>query len=130
MKEKILIVEDEKTLRNAIKIKLDKIGYKVLEAKNGREGLEIALKEKPDLILLDIVMPIMDGMKMLKRLRKNKGSEHILVIVLTNISDAEKIEESLGSGVCDYLIKSDWKLDELVQKIKERIDANCIINKK
>ena len=130
MKEKILIVEDEKTLRNAIKIKLDKIGYKVLEAKNGREGLEIALKEKPDLILLDIVMPIMDGMKMLKRLRKNKGSEHILVIVLTNISDAEKIEESLGSGVCDYLIKYDWKLDELVQKIKERIDANCIINKK
>jgi two-component system, OmpR family, response regulator ResD len=115
MKKKILIVEDEKTLINVLVDKLTKEGYDINSAKNGQEGLSLALKNHPDLILLDIIMPIMDGMTMLDELRNVK------IIILTNLSDAEKEAQSSEKGVFDYMVKCDMTIDDIVKKVKEKL---------
>ncbi len=117
----ILIIEDEVSLRNALRDKFTREGFRIIEAKNGEEGLETALREHPALILLDIVMPKMDGMTMLSKLREDTWGKDAKVIMLTNLSDSEKIAESGEKGVYDYLVKSDWKIEDLVHKVKERL---------
>ena len=119
--KKILIVEDEPSLRAALRDKLSREGFNCLEAKDGQEGLGIALREHPDLILLDIIMPVMDGMTMLYELRKNPWGNSVPVILLTNLSEAERVSESLRQGVYDYLVKSDWTLEDIVKKVKEKL---------
>ncbi len=119
--KKVLIVEDESTLRKAIKKKLEKENFQVFEAGNGVQGLEVAQQEKPDLILLDIVMPIKDGIQMLKELRQDEWGKTAEVIMLTNLSDATKELESFQKGVAEYLVKSDWKINDLVKKIKSKL---------
>ncbi|MDD4333362.1 MAG: response regulator [Patescibacteria group bacterium] len=120
--KKILIVEDEMSLSEALKRKLSLVdGYNIFVAKDGEDGLSLALREKPDLILLDIIMPKMDGMTMLAKLRKEKGGKKIPVIILTNLSDAENVEEAQKRGVNDFLIKSDWKIEDLAKKVKEKL---------
>lgn len=122
---KILIVEDEEDLREAMVDKLTREGFQVNEAKNGEEGLEVALKERPDLILLDIVMPKMDGMTMMKKLRKtNTWGEKVPVILLTNLSasDDKIIKAIVENEPSYYLVKSDWKVGDVVQKVKEELD--------
>ena len=118
---KILIIEDEPSLRGALVDKLSREGFCCLEAKNGLEGLDAALKEHPDLILLDIIMPVMDGMTMLEELRKNPWGKNVPVILLTNLSEVEKVAQSLHHGVYDYLVKSDWKLEDIAKKIKTKL---------
>jgi len=121
MKKKILIVEDESSLLSALVEKLTKEGFETLEAKNGEEGLVMAKKEKPDLILLDIVMPVMDGITMLKQMRNSDWGKEIPVIMLTNLSEDDKVDESLENGAFEYLVKSDWKLEDVVKKIRIRL---------
>lgn len=121
-KKKILIIEDEKTLRLAIRKKLEKEGFEVFEAGNGQTGLSTAIEIKPDLILLDVTMPIMDGIRMLDELRKDEWGKEAEVIILTNLSDANKELESFQKGVKDYLVKSDWKIADLVNKIKTKLN--------
>lgn len=120
--KKILIVEDEAQLRNALRDKLAKEGFNVFEAVNGEEGLAGALLEKPDVILLDIVMPIMDGMTMLKKLRADVWGKNAKVIMLTNLSTYDKIGEAVEQGSYDYLVKADWKIDDVVAKVNEKIE--------
>ena len=120
-KKKILIVEDETSLRNALSDKLRLEGFIVLEAKNGEEGLDVALRDHPDLILLDIIMPKMDGLTMLKKLREDVWGKNTKVILLTNLSDNEKVSEALLQGSYDYLVKSDWKIGDVVAKIRARL---------
>lgn len=122
MAKKILIVEDDHPLRNAIKDKLSKEDFEILEAKNGTDGLATALEQQPDLILLDIIMPKMDGMTMLKKLRADDKGKNIPVIILTNLSDDKKVAESTEGGAYDYLIKSDWKIEDVVAKVKEKLE--------
>ena len=122
--KKILIVEDEVSLRNALCNKLAREGFSTLEAKNGEEGLEVALREHPDLILLDIIMPKMDGISMLKKLREDEWGKRVPVIVLTNLSDMEKVAEVAEGGAFDYLIKADWKLEDVVNKVKQKLNIN------
>ncbi len=114
-----MIVEDETALRNALRDKIVREGFTVLEAKNGEEGLETALREHPDLILLDIVMPKMDGMTVLSKLREDAWGADAKVIILTNLSEVVKVSEAVARGSFSYLVKSDWKLDEVVAKMKE-----------
>jgi DNA-binding response OmpR family regulator len=116
-KKKILIVEDEPSLKEALETKLTHDGYSIITAKNGEEGLAKALHDKPDLMLLDIIMPHMGGMEMLAELRKDAWGKDAHVIVLTNISESEKISEATVYGAYDYLIKSDWSLEDLLKKI-------------
>lgn len=119
--KKILIVEDESALSGAISEKLKHNKFKVLVAADGRAGLILAEKEKPDLILLDLLMPVMDGLSMLKELRANEWGQHIPVIIMTNFSDMDKTAAALEYGVHDYLVKSDWKLEDIVKKVNEKL---------
>jgi DNA-binding response OmpR family regulator len=121
-KKTILIVEDEKPLRDALSSKLTHEGFAILQAGDGQDGLKIALQMHPDLILLDIILPVMDGMTMLKQLRQDTWGKEAKIIVLTNLTDEERISESFHSAVFDYLIKTDWKLEDLVQKIKNKLN--------
>ena len=114
----LLVVDDEPSLRSALVIKLSHEGFSVLEAKNGEEGLAVALKDHPDLILLDIVMPVMDGMTMLKKLREDSWGKTAKVIILTNLADDQKLADAIDQGSYEYLIKTDWKMGEVVDKVK------------
>lgn len=118
---KILVVEDEAMLLRALDDKLSLEGFTVIQATNGRDGLSTALKEHPTLILLDIMMPIMDGMTMLRELRKDDWGKTVPVIMLTNLVDSEKVDECIKQGVYDYLVKSEWTLEQLIKKVKEKI---------
>lgn len=118
---KILFIEDEALLRKTMNSKLTKEGFEVLEAENGDIGYKVALEQKPELILLDILMPQLDGMQFLKRLRQDKWGKNARVMILTNLSDPQKTEEAMAHEVYDYLVKSDWTLDNIVSKIKDRL---------
>lgn len=118
---RILIIEDDPSLRKALNNKLSLEGFTMLETTDGKAGLEMALQEHPDLILLDIIMPVMDGMTMLAELRKDSWGKDVPVIILTNLLDADKISESLSKQVYDYLVKTDWSLQEIIKKIRERL---------
>ena len=120
-KNKILIVEDEISLLDVLHRKFINEGFNVLVARDGHEGLTLALKEKPNMILLDIVMPKMDGLTMLSNLRKNKWGQEAKVILLTNLMDPEKMSQALKDNVSAYLVKSDWKLEDLVTEVKSRL---------
>lgn len=123
-KEKtILIVEDEESMAMAIIEKLTKDGYNVIAAKNGEEGLNSAIKEHPDLILLDIVMPKMDGITMLKELRKDEWGRGAKVIMLTNLNDEKMISDALDQDSQDYLVKTDWKLADITDLIDKRLNS-------
>ncbi len=120
--KKILIVEDETPLRNAVTDILTFEGFTVFQAKNGQEGLDLALKEHPDLILLDLMMPIMDGLTMLEKLRQDTDfGKSAAVILLTNINDPEKVAMATEAGSYDFLVKSDWNIEDVVKKIKGRL---------
>lgn len=115
------IVEDEVSLLEVLSDKFVKEGFNVLQAKNGDEGLKVALAEHPDIILLDIIMPVMDGMTMLKKLREDSWGKDAKVIILTNLSDNEKTAQALDGGSDDYLVKSDWKIEDVVKKVEEKL---------
>ncbi len=126
--KKILIVEDEEPLRRILGDELLEAGFQVVEGKNGEEGLEVAINEKPDLILLDIVMPKMDGMNMLKRLRKHKWGKTAKVILLTNLeNDSGKTIEAARYGVYEFMVKSRWKMGGVVSYIRSKFHLDDII---
>lgn len=119
--KKILVVEDDKSLRAAISDILRRKEFLPLEAKNGQEGVELALSKHPDLILLDLIMPEMDGMTALKKIHEDPFGALIPVIILTNLSatDEQLVEDVVTHKPMHYLIKSDWKLHDVVKKIEE-----------
>ena len=116
-KAKVLVVEDEDILLTALKEELSTGGYETEGASDGVEGLEKVKTFKPDLILLDLVMPKMDGMEMLQKLKADSATRGIAVIILTNLSDYEKISEALSLGAMDYLVKANYKLEDLLDKV-------------
>jgi len=123
MNKRILIIDDESSQRKALEDKFIREGFRILTAGNGEEGLKIALKEKPDIILLDIVMPKMDGMTMLRKLRReNSWGKGVPVILLTNLSaDDEKITAIAIDEPAYYLVKSDWTIEDILEKVRERL---------
>ncbi|OGE33196.1 hypothetical protein A3C59_03715 [Candidatus Daviesbacteria bacterium RIFCSPHIGHO2_02_FULL_36_13] len=122
--KKILIVEDEIPLLKALADRLTREGFSTLEAKDGLVGLNVALEEHPDLILLDIIMPGMDGMEMLEKLKVNPLSKNIPVILLSNLGDTSKILEGIEAGAESYLIKANVKLEDVVKIVKEKLGVN------
>lgn len=114
----VLVVEDKESLRLALTEKLRHEGYDVSSAKDGEEGLAMAIAEKPDIILLDIIIPKVDGMQMLKAVRaSNEWGANVPVIVLTNSKEKGDIAEALVEGVAQYLAKADWKIEDIVKKV-------------
>jgi CheY-like chemotaxis protein len=120
----ILIIEDEKSLRGAIVDILRLKNFLPLEAKNGREGVKLALSKHPALILLDIIMPEMDGITALKKIREDAWGGKIPIIILTNLSATN--EQTVDDIMTHYLIKSDWKLHDIVKKIEEILETQNI----
>src|SRR3989339_1384512 len=109
----ILVVEDEKLLSQALEYKLKIADYRVLIAKNGVEGLKLAMKHKPDLILLDLIMPKMNGVDMLNQLRQDTWGKTVPVLIFTNDINPESMSSTLKDNALDYLIKSDWDLENI-----------------
>jgi DNA-binding response OmpR family regulator len=121
MRKKILFIEDESALQKTFGDFLEKEGFELISALDGETGLKLAEKEIPDLILLDLILPKMEGTEVLKKLRENPKTKDIPVIVLTNVDDFEKLEKTLELGVKAYLVKTDFTLEEVLQKIKEEL---------
>ena len=119
--QKILIVEDEEPVLKVLSEKLSAEGFRTLLARDGVQGLKTALAKKPDLILLDILLPVMDGITMLKKLREDEWGKKVPVLILTNLSGAENVAQALLQGAFDYLIKTDWTLEDLVRKVKTQL---------
>ena len=117
----ILVIEDEKSLREATVDILERKNFLVLSAKNGREGVALALKKQPQLILLDLIMPEMDGMTALRKIRADAWGATVPVIILTNLSAINgNIKDDATAHIpTQYLVKSDWKLHDIVKKIEE-----------
>jgi DNA-binding response OmpR family regulator len=118
MAKKILFIEDESALQKTFGDFLGKEGFELISALDGETGLKLAEKEAPDLILLDLILPKMEGVEVLKKLRENPKTKDIPVIVLTNVEDFEKLEKTLELGIKAYLVKTDFTLEEVLQKIK------------
>jgi len=117
--KKILFVEDEPTLQKTLGDVLVREGYKVISALDGKIGLRLAKSEKPDLILLDLVLPSMHGFQVLKRLKQDSETEKIPVIILTNLEKIEDVEKTIELGARTYLVKTKYKVEEIMQKIKK-----------
>lgn len=117
----LLIVEDDTPLRKALIDKFTREGFHVESAENGELGLSAVQTTQPDCILLDIRMPKMNGLDMLKSLRMLPNGKEVPVILLTNVNEVEQVSEALVLGVQDYLVKSSWRLDDVVQKVKEKL---------
>lgn len=119
--KKILIIEDEKTLLEMYRIRFEKAGYEVFAAANGQRGIETAQKEKPDLILLDILMPNADGYQVIQALKKDPQTKNIPILVFSNLGQPEEIEKGLKLGADDYVIKTDLTPTELTNKVERMI---------
>jgi two-component system, OmpR family, alkaline phosphatase synthesis response regulator PhoP len=124
IKNKILVIDDEPSLLEIIKVRLEFSGFEVKTAKNGVEGLEIAKKWTPSLILLDIMMPEMDGFTVLVKLKETKATKSIIIVMLTSKGEVESIEKALNLGAVDYIVKPFTPIN-LVDKIKKAIVAKA-----
>ncbi len=118
---KILIVEDDKFLRGLIVQKLDREGYTVIEAIDGEDGIKKVEEEKPNLVLLDLIMPGVDGFQVLKKIKSDPKLQSIPVIILSNLGQEEDIQKGLAAGACDFLIKAHNTLEEIVAKIQNTL---------
>lgn len=117
--QKILFIEDEPTLQKTVGQVLEQEGYEVKSALNGEIGLEAAKRDQPDLILLDLILPKLDGFKVLEELKADESTKNIPVIVLTNLESGADVERALDLGATTYLVKASYELEEVVQKIKD-----------
>ena len=120
-KKRILLVEDDKLIARAYKESLERAGFKVELATQGDKALESMRKRKPDLLLLDIIMPVMDGVEVMEEMSKDDFLKDIAIIVVTNAERESEIKRSSKYNIIDYFIKSDLSLDQLIQKITEHI---------
>jgi len=117
--KKILIIEDEQAIADAMQIGLTEAGYEAITAYDGEEGLNKAKEIIPDLILLDLMLPKKDGITVLKELREFEKTNEVPVLILSQLSDTNKISEGVSLGVVGYLVKVDFSLAEVVEKVKE-----------
>lgn len=118
-KKKICIVEDEPSIREIYQIELEKNGYEVTSASNGAEGLELLKREKPDVALIDVMMPEMNGIELMEAMRKDELLSKIPVIVITNLSDEETIRKAGELESRFYLNKTLFKPNDVVGIVRE-----------
>ena len=128
MKQLILLVEDDSTLQEMYCEKFEMLGFSVQKASSGREGLTSLKKKLPDIILLDILMPDMNGLEMLKEMKKKRQYREIPVILLTNLGESKidmDSELSFALGIKDYLIKTKHTPDDIAKRVKQILNASC-----
>ena len=120
--KKILFIEDESALQKTLSDYLKKEGYEVISALDGESGLRLAQTQKPDLILLDLILPKMDGFEVLRKLMENPETKEIPVIILTNLERMEDIGRALELGAKTYLVKANYTLKEVAEKVKKVLE--------
>jgi len=118
-KKKILIVEDELPLLSSLEEKFESEGFIVITASDGEEGYQKVKAEKPDLVLIDIILPKLDGISMAKKIADLKMG--ILMIFLTNVNDMEHISEAISADITDYLVKTNYNINEIVERVKQKL---------
>lgn len=119
--KKVLIVDDEEALLSVLSTKFKEEGVQVFTAENGKKGLEVAFAERPDIIVLDIMMPEMDGFDVMKHLQEDDWGKTVPVILLTNSSSFETISKAVSSGMSEFIVKTELKLDDVVARVKARL---------
>ncbi len=120
-KHKILLVEDDQTFIDLLRNKCLDSGIEVFVAENGEQGIKIALEEKPDVIITDLTMPIMDGFEFIKQLRNDVWGKKVPVIILSNYGDFDRISKALETGAFYYLVKSDVDQNDVLSYINKAI---------
>ncbi len=121
--QRILVVEDDRFLRKAAESALRRNGFTVLVAANGEEGLRVARSEIPDLVLLDLIMPGLQGFEVLKLLKAEATTSAIPVVVISNLGQDSNVKNALDAGAVDYLVKANLALDDLVKRVKALLEA-------
>lgn len=117
----ILFIEDESALQKTFGDLLIQEGHKMIPALDGETGLKLAKKEKPDLILLDLILPKIHGFQVLKKLKEDPETKEIPIIILTNLEDMGDVEKALELGATTYLVKANYTLEEVLEKIKKAL---------
>jgi len=118
-KKLLLLVEDDVSISKVLSRFLEQSGFNLLRATDGIYGLKMALENHPDLILLDLIMPHMDGLTFLKELRKDKWGKSVPVMILSNLSNPETEKEAAQYAIKDYIIKTDFCLTDILKKIND-----------
>jgi len=120
--KKILFVEDESALQKTLGEFLEKEGYEIIPALDGEIGLGLAKIKKPDLILLDLILPKLHGFEVLKKLKEDEETKNIPVIILTNLEEIKDVDKAIELGATTYLVKAQYTLQEVVEKIKKSLE--------
>lgn len=120
--EKILFIEDELALQKTLGELLREGGYEVVSALDGEVGLRLAKEASPDLILLDLILPKIHGLDVLRRLKEDPDTKNIPVIVLTNLEEIEDVEKAVELGATTYLVKARYSLEEVMEKVKRALE--------
>ena len=122
MSKKILVVDDEEFIRKALAEKLKNEGFDVLEAEDGEKAVDLALSSHPDLILLDVIMPKMDGVEAMRKIRENEWGKNVPLILLTRMEpDDQMLQEIIANKPTYYLVKSNYRIEDIVGKVKEKL---------
>ncbi len=121
LKKKVLIVEDDTLLLVTLTHQFEEAGYEVLSANNGEDGVSQFLTEKPDAVVMDVMMPRKDGVEMLEEIREKAPENKAPVIVLSNANDMDYVARAMGQGAVAYLLKSDRQIDSVVKLVNERL---------
>jgi len=119
--KRILVAEDDRFLRKAAEVTLRRHGFTVLTASDGEAALQIARAETPDLVLLDLIMPRLQGFEVLRTLKQDPATEAIPVIVLSSLSQASDVRQAMEEGAAAYFVKADLSLQALVQRVEEAL---------
>lgn len=124
-KSHILLVEDDAILSRVIEEELESAGYKISKAKDGEAAIDLINSKRPDLVLLDILMPKMNGMEVLEHIKESSTTKNIPVIMLTVLSADDDIKRALKLGAVDYIVKSQHAVGEIVEKVNEFFDKGA-----
>ncbi|MDO8524169.1 MAG: response regulator [bacterium] len=116
---KVLVVEDDKFLRELINRKLQSESFETVLAVDGEIGLDLAGKEKPDIVLLDLILPGINGFEVLAKIKENESTKGIPVIILSNLGQKDDIDKGMGLGATDYLVKAHFTPNEIIEKIQQ-----------
>ncbi|OHA67216.1 MAG: hypothetical protein A3C82_00945 [Candidatus Wildermuthbacteria bacterium RIFCSPHIGHO2_02_FULL_47_12] len=117
----VLLIEDESALQKTIGDALGQEGFSVLSALDGEAGLRLAKDKLPDVILLDLILPKANGFDVLRTLKGHEETKHIPVVVLTNLESMEDVQKALDLGAMSYLVKANYKLEEVIEKVRQAL---------
>lgn len=121
MAKTVLIVEDEQSMQRALKNKLEHAGFSVQTASDGEGAIAALQAGKPDLVLLDLIMPKLDGISVLRQMKADDKLRPVPVVILTNLSSGDKVAEAMQLGTFDFLVKANYSLDDVLRKVMERL---------